>query len=393
MVALLGGKPVLNQVVGVYIPETGRYKWLIVDAIPQFKPGQDKPYQVFASMQDITELRQNQQIDECRLRLLLFAENHSLAELLEETLNEAEKLTESKIGFFHFLEEDQVTILLQNWSTQTKETYCHAEGFGQKYNLDRAGVWADCVRERKPIIHNDYLSVAHRKGLPEGHAAVVRELVVPVKRAQKITAILGVGNKISDYVEEDIEVVAKLADLALDIAEQKLVAMALKNSEAKLKEMNAQKDRFFSIIAHDLRSPFNSIMGFSDLLLEQILEKDYSGLEEYARIIFKSSKRAMDLLVNLLDWARTQTGRIEFNPEYFELAETIEEIVLLLHESAFQKNIAVKTAISGKIPVFADKQMINTVLRNLISNAIKFTHSKGTVSISAYNVSHRPWAY
>jgi signal transduction histidine kinase len=75
---------------------------------------------------------------------------------------------------------------------------------------------------------------------------------------------------------------------------------------------------------------------------------------------------------------------MEFSPEYFELAETIEEMVLLLNESALQKNLAVKTATSGKIPVFADKQMINTVLRNLISNAIKFTHNDGAISIYAY---------
>lgn len=382
MVALLGGKPVFNQVVGVYVPEMGRYNWLIVDAIPQFKPGEDKPYQVFASMQDITELKQNQLIDECRLRLLLFAESHSLAELLEETLNEAEKLTESKIGFFHFLEDDQVTILLQNWSTQTKDTYCHAEGFGQKYNLDRAGVWADCVRDRKPVIHNDYHSVAHRKGLPEGHAAIIRELVVPVNRSNKITAILGVGNKITNYVDGDVEVVAKLADLAWDIAEGKLADMALRKSEIQLKELNAQKDKFFSIIAHDLRSPFNSIIGFSDLLHEQILEKDYTGIEEYARIIHQSAQRAMDLLVNLLDWARSQVGKVEYNPAYFEMADTVREMILLLTDAALQKNIDLKMEGQGKFPVYGDKQMINTVLRNLITNAIKFTHTHGSVTVT-----------
>lgn len=383
MRALNTGKPVYNQVVGVYIPEFGRYNWLMVDAIPQFLPGEEKPYQVFASMQDITEQKQTQLIDECRLRLLLFAENHSLPELLEETLNEAEKLTESKIGFYHFIDEDQLTIHLQNWSTQTKSTYCHAEGYGMKYALSQAGVWADCIREKRPIIHNDYESLPHRRGLPQGHAAVTRELVVPVIRSHKITAILGVGNKTSNYDERDTEIVSRLADLTWDIAEQKLASEALLKSETLLKEMNAQKDKFFSIIAHDLRSPFNTIIGFSELLSDQVAEKDYTGIDEYARLIQKSSLRAVDLLDNLLQWARSQTGRMEFNPDYHALDSLVEDTISLLSDTAQQKNIEIRHEIPESLTVFADKSMVSTVLRNLVSNALKFTNPGGTITLTS----------
>jgi PAS domain S-box-containing protein len=383
MKALLSGKSVLSDVVGIFIPETGLYNWIIIDVIPQFHPGEDKPYQVFASMQDITELKQNQIIDECRLRLLLFAETHSLYELFEETLNEVEKITESKTGFYNFVDEDQSTIRLQNWSTRTKAEYCNAEGFAAEYPISKAGIWADCIREKKPIIHNDYSSAKNRKGLPEGHAEVIRELVVPVIRSGKVTAALGIGNKPFFYTSQDINIVSKIADLAWDIAKQKLASDALQKSEAKLKDLNAQKDKFFSIIAHDLRSPFNSILGMSEILADQIKEKDYEGIEEYARMIFKSSERAMDLLMNLLEWARSQTGRMEFNPELFDLAGLIIENIKLFSDGAANKSITIIKQYPEELSIYADKDMLGTVLRNLISNAVKFTYPGGKITIAA----------
>ena len=173
------------------------------------------------------DLRRNEAINVSRWHLMQFAGIHSLDELLEETLNEAEKLTESLIGFYHFVDDDQESLTLQNWSTRTKAEFCRAEGKGLHYGIAEAGVWVDCVYQRKPVIHNDYVSLPHRKGMPKDHAEVVRELVVPVLRGSKIKAILGVGNKSSDYTEKDVEAIALLADLAWEIAERKLVDDAL----------------------------------------------------------------------------------------------------------------------------------------------------------------------
>jgi PAS domain S-box-containing protein len=162
-----------------------------------------------------------------RLRLLEFAATHALDELLEATINEAEALTGSSIGFYHFLETDQKTLSLQNWSTRTKAQFCRAEGTGLHYDVSRAGVWTDCIRQRRPVIHNDYAALAHRKGMPPDHAQVVRELVLPVFRGDSIVAIIGVGNKPHDYTPEDIEAVSFLADLAWEIAERKQAEEAL----------------------------------------------------------------------------------------------------------------------------------------------------------------------
>jgi signal transduction histidine kinase len=151
----------------------------------------------------------------------------------------------------------------------------------------------------------------------------------------------------------------------------------------KLAQLNAEKDKFFSIIAHDLKSPFNSILGFSNLLVEQIPEKDYDGIEKYAKIIQQSSKRAMNLLMNLMEWSRSQTGGMKFNPADYELASLIDNTTLLLSSSAEQKSINISNTSPLNVTVFIDKAMISTVLRNLISNAIKYSNSGGEVRISA----------
>jgi GAF domain-containing protein len=137
--------------------------------------------------------------------LFRFAATASLPELLTSALDLAEELTGSRIGFFHFVEDDQRSLSLQAWSSNTVARMCTAEGSGQHYPLSDAGVWADCVRTGRPVVHNDYASLPGRRGLPAGHAQVTRELVVPVARAGRIVAVLGVGNKLADYDERDVE--------------------------------------------------------------------------------------------------------------------------------------------------------------------------------------------
>ena len=189
---------------------------------------------LFGIARDITAQKQHDAVQAARLRLMSFAPGHSVAELLRATLDEAERLTGSRIGFYHFLQADQTTLSLQTWSTNTVQMMCTAEGAGRHYPVDQAGVWVDCIRARRPVVHNDYASLPHRKGLPPGHVPVVRQLVAPVLRHNRITALLGVGNKPTDYTTEEIQAIAALADLAWDIAERRRTEEALVESEARL---------------------------------------------------------------------------------------------------------------------------------------------------------------
>jgi PAS domain S-box-containing protein len=196
-----------------------------------------RPRSMLGMMQDITERKRAEEIMQARLRLLEFANQHSMDELLTATLDKIEALTGSTIGFYHFVESDQKTLSLQNWSTNTLKTMCTAAGKGSHYDISRAGVWVDCVHERHPVIHNDYVSLPHRKGFPEGHAPVIREAVVPIFRGNQIRAIIGVGNKPTGYDEGDIQILSQLGDLSLDIAERKRAEEALQQANETLRAM------------------------------------------------------------------------------------------------------------------------------------------------------------
>lgn len=155
------------------------------------------------------------------------------------------------------------------------------------------------------------------------------------------------------------------------------------DSEQNLIELNATKDKFFSIIAHDLKNPFNALLGFS-----QLLERNYdtytkAEIKEYINVIYESSQSLFKLLDNLLQWSRTQTGSITYNPEFFELLPAIKQEITYLQFYADKKKIAIKIAVDGTISAFADKNIISTVIRNLVNNAIKFTNSNGRVEIRA----------
>lgn len=189
---------------------------------------------ILSTTRDITEEKQINSVLQTRLKLIDFAPTHSMNELMQLLLDEAERLTGSSIGFLHFIDEDQNEISLQMWSTNTTEKHCNAQVKGWHYNVDKAGVWVDCLHQRKPIIHNDYEILPHRKGLPLGHAPLKRELVVPIFRNDLVVAIIGVGNKQYNYVENDIEILQSLADLTWDIIQHKKTEEALITNQALL---------------------------------------------------------------------------------------------------------------------------------------------------------------
>ncbi len=175
---------------------------------------------------DITERKHTEAVNQSRMRLLESAAHLSLEAIQVATLDEIEALTGSRIGFFHVVGEDEASLLLQAWSTRTSEE-CRHEGKGLRYSLEEAGVWVDCIRQRRPVIHNDYPSLADRKGLPQGHVEVTRLLTAPVTRHKRIIAILGVGNKALPYNASDLDIVTRMADLAWDLCERKQAEMAL----------------------------------------------------------------------------------------------------------------------------------------------------------------------
>lgn len=174
--------------------------------------------------------------------------------------------------------------------------------------------------------------------------------------------------------------------LALKNKELEIANKKLQDSEQNLKELNATKDKFFSIIAHDLKNPFNALLGFSELL-----EKTYDSCseeekKEYINVIYESSQNLFKLLDNLLQWSRTQTNSISYHPEEFVVYPLIMQEVEFLHLNAEKKMIRINVNVNYKTTAYADKNIISSVVRNLISNAIKFTNTNGQVDIETLDL-------
>ena len=186
----------------------------------------------------------------------------------------------------------------------------------------------------------------------------------------------------NQLTESNQELLAK-AELLADINE----ILAEKNQQIEkqtqeLKLLLATRDKFYSIIAHDIKNPMGAIMGFADLLNKKMQPCNDPRLLRYADMIKKTSTQSFTLLVSLLEWTRLQTGQVEVNPELFNLYEILQQLLEVIRVSAAEKNIQLSCQSEEEITVFADKNMISTAMRNFISNAIKFTPQDGKVSVS-----------
>jgi len=205
-----------------------------------------------------------------------------------------------------------------------------------------------------------------------------------------------------DYIRKPVEAIELIARInsALNLSEsikkiksqnENLVNLntriVQKNEEIlaqnqQLESLIATKDKFFSIIAHDLRNPFNNILGFSDLLVNFSEEYNQQETKQFIETIHNSAQSAYKLLGNLLEWAMSQTGQTEFKPENIFLEELIINTLKITVGNSQAKNINVSYAIDENVQVYADKNMMETILTNLVTNAIKYTHKFGEVEIN-----------
>lgn len=164
---------------------------------------------------------------------------------------------------------------------------------------------------------------------------------------------------------------------------RKKIEESLRLSEIRLKELNAQKDKFFSVIAHEIRSPFMGFIGLTKMLALKIDDFTKDEIKEIAIALNDSAKRIFKLLEKIIDWSRIQRGLVQLNRTYFYLKDAVDESVDMLTIIANQKNIALSNLVNKDTKVFGDKETIVTVITNLISNAIKFTKESGYVKVTA----------
>ena len=174
--------------------------------------------------------------------------------------------------------------------------------------------------------------------------------------------------------------IVMLRGMAQDISEIKKAQEKIHSQNSELNALNASKDKFFSIISHDLRSPFTGFLSLTQLLAEQFDNMTLLEIKEFHQKMLKSANNLYRLLDNLLTWSRMQRGMMEFHPEKLILSELLKNILDSLNEVYIQKNITITKDIENAPHIYADNAMINSVIRNLLSNAIKFTPANGNIS-------------
>jgi len=162
--------------------------------------------------------------------------------------------------------------------------------------------------------------------------------------------------------------------------------LELQQQKRTLKELNATKDKFFSIIAHDLKGPLNQLLGLSEILQLELKEDNVEEVSKLTKLIYESAKSGRSLLENLLEWSRSQTGAIKFNPTIINIRKITSEVVDLMEYNAIQKNILITSTIGESINAVADENMVKTILRNLISNSLRFTHEGGKIAVLAEQI-------
>lgn len=291
-------------------------------------------------------------------------------------LKQTEKLLNNNFkGFGKIFDESQIGILMVYEDLhiiESNNAFCNMLGYSKK-ELKRINF--------KDIIHpdNQIGDVESLNRLMSGEIAVYKTEGRFIRKDQKVFW----GTITHSAIHNKKGQLLCCVSLIEDITERKLTVELLKESEAKLKEQNAIKDKFFSIIANDMKSPFNSILGFSDILKEEVKQLDASAIEDYASMINTAAHQTYNLLEELLNWSRLQQGQLPFNPTSIVLREVVKEVLALLAENANQKNIALINHISGDLIVKADENLLKTIIRNLISNAIKFTSTGGKVELQA----------
>jgi PAS domain S-box-containing protein len=254
------------------------------------------------------------------------------------------------------------------------------------------GPTGTAIRTGKPSLCKNMLTDPAFKAwreaaLKRGYAS---SLTLPLILEGKPFGSISIYSKEPDpFSENEINLLSNLADdLAYGISYLRLeesersAANLIKENEAKLKELIATKDKFFNIVAHDLKNPFTSLLGSSELLFENIDQLNTKSIQDLALILNDSAKSGYAILQNLLDWSRSQTGLLKINSERVNLRILICENISNLQLPAINKEIQMSNLVNEDIFVFADKNMINTILRNILSNALKFTFKSGKVIIS-----------
>lgn len=239
----------------------------------------------------------------------------------------------------------------------------------------------------KETYYSGHLQAFDHQNMQSGLVIFTPEQFSITQKAFNINTIYIIGIIRNELLRGSIYIITRNSKTTIPpqlveaFANQLAIALYKQELIDELKELNSTKDKLFSIIAHDLRNPFQALTGFSSMILRRGKNLAPQKIQEYTQAIHEAADAGYKLLENLLYWARSQTGKIEQRPKCLNLIELAEEAVDLLRTNSQRKNITIKIDIADATIIFADENMIKTILRNLISNAIKFTPKGGNINV------------
>ncbi len=232
------------------------------------------------------------------------------------------------------------------------------------------------IKKIKSVLSKHHEVVFEEKLMRLDGSLFDAEITLSPRLFHSIPAVLLIVNDVTKRKNNE-------EDLRKSEEKFRILVTDLSENENRLKDLVATKDKFFSIIAHDIRSPFNSILGFIDLIQNQYDVIDDSEMKNYLKLIEDDVNRTLKLLDNLLEWAKIQTGKISFQPGFQRLLPIIENVEEALKSGLILKQLRLMHNISDQMEVFADTNMLNSILRNLVSNSIKYSHPGGRITIDA----------
>lgn len=250
------------------------------------------------------------------------------------------------------------------------------------------GLRAEVYQNGKVAYDNEYMKSEHTRFLPQGHMSLPNVLFAPLNIDGQTVGLLGLSHKNGEFTDSDAQLAGAFGDYAAIALKNSKTYSELKKVNQRLTQLNETKDKFFSIISHDLRGAFNSILTGAKLL-RRIDELEQGEIKQIGTEMDKLAKNQFQLLENLLEWAQLQSGSFRFQPSVRDLGKIIAQTIDLFSEQARLKNISLVVDIPEPITVYVDVAMIETVFRNVVSNAIKFTNAGGTVSINARKSNQR----
>lgn len=289
------------------------------------------------------------------------------AEQKTELFNERESWKDinaiiNSLGDSIFVKDDQSRLLLVN------------DAFCEIFGLSRAEIIGKTLAEDVPLDERESFLKIDRQVLADGLENINEESLT-VRGRETIF----ISTRKSRFIDSNGK--KFVVGVIRDITDRKKIEQALIESEAQFRELNATKDILFSIIGHDLRGPFGNILVLSELLIEAVKDKDPVESEQYLGMINSTAKNSLSLLDNLLSWAKSQTGQLNFKSEKINISSSIQEVLELSNANAKTKNISLNLIKSDEIEVDCDEEIFKTILRNLISNAIKFTKPGGNIDV------------